>query len=220
MREQMSLVVDKDPKSPVAEAYRMLRTNVQYLGDEKSLKDIVVPTTQKEQGKTTTIANLAISFANLGNKVLLVDGDLRRPRVSKLFDIPNENGLSEILIKGADYKEYIVKSGIDGLDIITSGYIPPNPSELFASNSMKELLKDLREDYDMVLIDSPPAGCVTEATILSKLVSGTIIVASSGKVTLPALQKVVDTLKKVDANLLGVILNKVSKNKSYEYYYQ
>lgn len=219
MQKQMELVVDRNPKSPVAEAYRMLRTNVQFLGVEKSLKDIVITSARMEEGKTTTAANLAISFANLGSRVILVDGDLRRPKVAKLFDILSDKGLSEILIKNDDYQDYVVESGIDNLDIITSGFIPPNPSELFTSNAMKELLDKLREDYDMIIIDSPPVNLVTDATILSTLVSGTIIVASSGKVEIQELKQVVNTLKKVNANLLGIILNRVNKKKKYGGYY-
>ena len=214
-----TLIVDKDPKSPVAEAYRMLRTNLQFLGFDNPLRVILVTSAGIKEGKTTTVSNLAVTFAQMGVKTLIVDCDLRRPRLHQVFNVDNKKGLSNLLLEQEDFNDYTISTSINNLDILTSGHIPPNPSELFSSNRMKDIMATLRENYEIILIDSPPVSYVTDATILSKIVDGTIFVVHSGKEEIDVLQRSMITLKNVDANVVGIILNKLRKNSKSGYYY-
>ncbi|NLY43116.1 MAG: CpsD/CapB family tyrosine-protein kinase, partial [Clostridiaceae bacterium] len=171
------------------------------------------------EGKTTTVANLAITFAQSGSKTLLVDCDLRKPKLHRIFGLSNEYGITTILAKRESYNMHLRESSIENLHVLTSGPIPPNPSELLSSNSMKQLLESLRKEYDIMLIDAPPVGTVTDAAILSALVDGTILVAYSGHVEIEALQRARDLLDKVNANIIGVVLNRLAKNAQGNYYY-
>ena len=157
------LVVHTDPKSPVSEAYRTLRTNIQFLSLDNPIKTIIVTSAGPGEGKNTTVINLAIAMAQSGSKVLLIDGDLRKPALHRIFSIPNEPGLTYVLVSGLSYKEGISSTYIEGLEILPVGIIPPNPSELLASDKMKQLLKEVGMDYDFVLMDSSPAAVVTDA---------------------------------------------------------
>lgn len=219
-----SLIVHTNPKSPAAESYRVLRTNIQYASVDKPVKTILVTSCGPGEGKTTTVANLAIAFVQSGSRVLLLDADLRKPRVHKVFHIPNSTGLTSILAHQVDYKEFLFQSVLDNLYILASGPIPPNPSELLASNAMKRFIETLKNDFDIVLIDAPPVGVVTDSAILSTIADGTILVVSSGKVEVEAAQRSKQLLEKVNANILGVVLNKITKanqrsNFNYYYYY-
>lgn len=208
-----------NPKSPISEAYRVLRTNIQYSSFDNPLKTIVITSSIPGEGKTTTVSNLAITFAQLGSKVLLIDADLRKPHIHKAFGINNHNGLSNILITRDNYKDYINNSPVENLDIITCGVIPPNPSELLTSNAMKKFIDKTKEDYDLVFLDSPPVGTVTDAAILSTIVDGTILVAASGVVELDAILAAKELLSKVNANVIGIVLNKLDKKAHGNYYY-
>jgi|LSQX01.1.fsa_nt_gb capsular exopolysaccharide synthesis family protein len=219
MGERLPLIVDKEPRSSAAEAYRMLRTNIQFLAVDKPLQVILVTSSGMQEGKTTTVANLSITFAQMGIKVLAIDCDLRRPKLHKMFNLDNKKGLSNFLLEQGNLNDYIIKTSVDKLDIITSGYTPPNPSELFSSNAMKNIMLTLRENYQTILIDSPPISYVTDATILSKIVDATILVVHKGKEDIDILQRSVITLKNVDANIVGIILNKSSKESKSGYYY-
>lgn len=217
--DEQSLITFSNPKSPISEAYRVLRTNIQYTSIDKPLKTLTITSSGPGEGKTTTTINTAITFVQAGNRVLVVDGDLRKPKVHKLMGLENQNGLTNILASKNHYSNYIKKSKIEGLDIITCGAIPPNPSELLASNQMKNLINELREDYDLVLIDAPPVGNVTDAAIISTIVDGTILVAASGTVEVDAVKRAKELLQKVNANIIGVVLNKLDKNSKGNYYY-
>lgn len=219
MLDLRSLIVHDNPKSPVAEAYRVLRTNIQFASVDKPVKVILVTSSGPEEGKSTTVTNLAISFAQSGGKVLLIDADLRKPTVHKSFGLSNATGMTTVLAQHVDYKTCIVEGKIDNLYILTSGPIPPNPSELLSSNAMKSFIRMLREDFDTILLDSPPAGVVTDAAILSAIVDGTILVVASGKVEIEEAQRAKELLQKVNANILGVVLNKIAKNNGHIYYF-
>lgn len=218
-----TVITHSNPKSPISEAYRVLRTNIQFSSVDKPLKVMVITSSGPGEGKTTTIINLAITFAQSGSKVLLMDADMRKPKVHKVFGFSNQTGLVNILAQREDYKKVINNIDIENIDIITSGPIPPNPSELLASNSMKRFLERVREDYDVVLIDAPPVGSVTDAAILSTIVDGTVLVAASGQVHIEALKRSRELLGQVNANIIGVVLNKLDKsaqgNNYYYYYY-
>ena len=199
-----------------------MRTNIQYSSIDNPLKVIVVTSSGPGEGKSTTVINTAITFAQAGSRVLVIDGDLRKPKVHKLVNLFNNNGLTNILASKGDYKSSIKQIGINGIDIITCGAIPPNPSELLSSKQMKALLSQLREEYDLIMIDAPPVGNVTDAAILSTICDGTILVAASGQVDIDSIQRAKELLQKVNANIIGVVLNKLDKNSkgnSYYYYY-
>ena len=213
------IITHANPKSPISEAYRVLRTNIQYSSFDKPLKTIVVTSTGPMEGKTTTIINLAVTFAQMGSKVLLIDSDLRRPKIHKVFGMSNRTGLTNYLALRDDYKNYIRTCDIANLDILCCGTIPPNPSELLMSNSMKEFLNKVKVEYDIILLDAPPVGNVTDASIISTYVDGTILVASSGTVEIEGLKRAKENLVKVNANILGVVLNKLDKNSKGNYYY-
>ena len=222
MIDKKYLIAHTNPKSPISEAYRVLRTNIQFSSVDKPLKTFVVTSSGPSEGKTTTIVNLAITFAQSGNRVLLIDADLRKPRIHKIFNLLSNVGVTNILAMQdqSGYKQYVHSFELENLYILSSGPTPPNPSELLNSCSMKNLLSKVREDYDIILMDAPPVGSVTDAAILSTLVDGTILVAASGQVEIQALKRAKELLEKVNANILGVVLNKLDKKaKGNDYYY-
>lgn len=221
MLEENIIIIHSEPKSPVSKAYRVIRTNIQYYSVDKAIKTIVITSSVPLEGKTTITANLAISFAQMGSKVLLIDADLRKPKIHKIFWVRNNKGLTNYLTCHDDYHKYVRQSSIQNLNILTSGVIPPNPSELLNSEAMKQFIKDARNEYDIILMDSPPVCNVTDASIISTYADGTILVVNSGKVTIEELKNSAALLKKVNANLIGAILNNYNNYKtSGRYYYE
>lgn len=223
MLEEKAIITHINPKSSVSEAYRVLRTNIQYSSIDKPLKTIVITSAGPMEGKTTTIANLAVTFAQAGTKVLLIDADLRKPNVHKVFKFLNNRGLTNFLTAQVELKSYIRHDIIKSLDILTSGTIPPNPSEILNSGAMKNFMERVRSEYDIVLIDSPPVCSVTDASIISTYVDGTILVVKSGKTEIDAVKRAKEILEKVNANIIGVVLNNLDKkslgNNYYQHYY-
>lgn len=205
-----------------AEAIRRLRTNLQFVdfGDRPS--SIVITSSVPGEGKTTTAINLAASLADAGAKVILIDADLRRPSVAKYMGFEGRVGLTTVLIGRANVEDVVQPWHGTSLDILPSGQIPPNPSELLGSRAMSRLLGDLATAYDVVLIDSPPLLPVTDAAILSKLVGGTLVVAGADRLQKPQLRTSLEGLAKVDAHVLGIVLNKAQRKDrdryAYEYY--
>lgn len=221
--ENNLLILLNDPRSPVSEAYRVLRTNLQFSGVDRRLRRVVFTSAGSSEGKSVSVCNTAITFAQAGSRVLVVDADLRKPKIHKIFNIQNRKGLTNVLALHEDYNDCIVESPTKNLDILTSGAIPPNPSELLSSKAMKELLEKLLEEYEYIFLDSPPICAVTDATILSTIVDGTVLVAASGKVDRDLLRYAKELLEKVGANIVGVVLNRVprsDKGKYYYYYYR
>lgn len=219
--DKPKLIVHEDPKSPISEAYRILRTNIQFSSLDNPIKTIVITSAGPGEGKTTSVINLGIAMAQSGLKVLLIDGDLRKPQIHKTFEIFNKPGLTDVLVNELDYKEGISSTYIDGLGILPAGTIPPNPSELLASNRMKQFLSEIREDYDFVLMDTSPASIVTDASILSALADGTILVCASGGVSIEGARRAKELLENVNANIIGIILNKflINQKDYFRYYY-
>jgi tyrosine-protein kinase Etk/Wzc len=214
------LMTREDPKSPVSEAYRSLRTSLLYSSSKKEPKTILISSAGPGEGKTTTVANLAITYANLGKKTLLVDTDLRRPVIHKVFDLNREPGITTFLSKATDdYKNLIQDTEINNLSIITAGIIPPNPSELLGSDRMTELVNQLENDWDMVLFDSPPLVAVTDATMISQEIDQIIMVVKVGQTDKKAFAHTLTNLRNVDAPLGGIIMNAVTHKSSYGSYY-
>lgn len=219
--EKGKLFTLKNPKAVVSEAFRSLRTNIQFANIDKKLKTIVVTSSSSGEGKTTIICNLAVSIAQSEKSILLIDCDLRKPRVHKTFGISNIEGLTNILMgeRRLEDVRYKGDKDIQSLSIITSGPIPPNPSELVGSHRMREFLEDMKYQFDIVLIDSPPVNIVTDSAILSTLVDGTIIVIEAGKTEIGAAVNCKESLDKVNANIIGVVINKIPvKGDSYYNY--
>ncbi|WP_428909854.1 CpsD/CapB family tyrosine-protein kinase [Niallia sp. Krafla_26] len=214
-----SLITNTDPKSHISEQYRSIRTNIQFSSVDKELKTLVVTSSGPEEGKSTTVANLAVIFAQQGKKVLLIDSDLRKPTVHYTFNLTNSKGLTNVLTRQSALEEAVQESGEENLDILTSGPIPPNPAELLSSKAMEALMSEVREAYDMVLFDSPPLLAVTDGQILASKCDGTILVISSGKTEVEQAIKAKDLLNSVNSHLLGAILNdKKMKNTHYYSY--
>ena len=214
-------IVEKDPKSIAAETYKTLRTNIQYSSYDKSLQVLVVTSTQPGEGKSTTAGNTALSLAMDGKKVLLIDCDLRKPSIHKKFKLSNIAGLSEVILGRAKLQESIQNYN-SILDILTSGKIPPNPSEMLGSENMKRLLTELKEHYDYIILDAPPVLAVTDAQILGTKADGVIFVVMAGRAKKEQIIQAKSQLDKVKAQIVGTVLNAVdtkdSKNQYYYYY--
>lgn len=217
-QDYRGFVVEKKPKSIVSEAYRTLRTNIQYSSFDKTIKSIVVTSAEAAEGKSTVSGNLALSFAQNEKRVIIVDCDLRKPSVHKNFKLSNLSGLSEVLI-GKEDLDNVIQSRNENLDILTSGKIPPNPSEMLSSTAMTNLIQKLGEKYDMVILDSAPLQAVTDAQILSTKVDGTILVVRAQRTSRESVIDAKNLLTKVGANILGTVLHAVENTRGKYYYY-
>jgi len=171
------------------------------------------------EGKSTTVANLAVSMAQAGKSVLVIDADMRNPTQHKLFELDNRQGLSVALVQDQDYQQYIRETAVPGVMVLTGGPIPPNPAELVGSKRMKRLIQEFSEQFDMVLIDTPPIIAVTDSAIIAQEVDGVILVLASGEVNKDYAQKAKELLDKVGAKILGAVLNKADMKTSEYYYY-
>lgn len=211
-------IVEEKPKSIVAEAYRTLRTNIQYSSFDKEMRNIVITSADPSEGKSTVAGNLALSFAQNEKRVILVDCDLRKPSVHKNFKLSNLKGLSEVLI-GKEKLDDAIQNYNDKLEILTSGKVPPNPSEMLSSKAMSDLLELLKNRYDIIILDSTPLQAVTDAQILSTKVDGTILVVRAEKTKIDATIEAKNLLDKVGANIIGTVLHAVPNNRSKYYYY-
>jgi len=214
------LVVHTKPKSTRAESFRQLRTNVQFVEAAQGAKSILLSSSVPSEGKSSTIANLAIAMADSGQKVLLVDCDLRKPKVHKYFGLEGSVGLTNYLIDQAKLEDVIQPWGRNGLKILPAGQIPPNPSELLGSNAMKELVLKLEEEFDVIFMDTAPVLPVTDTAILSKFTGGVVMVVAVGSTTKPQLQGALTQLGTVGATLLGFVMNKIPTKGVDAYGYQ
>jgi succinoglycan biosynthesis transport protein ExoP len=214
------LITMKHPRSIIAEAYRILRTNIQFSAIDKPLKSIVVSSPNPIEGKSVTIANLAVVMAQAGARVVIVDSDLRRPVMHKIFNLPNTEGLTNVLLQDRPLVDgYLQSTEVENLQVLTTGPLPPNPSELLSSQKMTDLIGNLKEEADVVLLDSPPSLPVTDAAVLSSKTDGTILVTDAGTTRRGAARRAKEDLMRVGANILGVVLNKFSVRGASSYYY-
>lgn len=218
-----NLVTAKHPRSPIAEAYRVLRTNLRFSGIENPTGALVVTSASPGEGKTTTAANLAVTIAQGGRRVILLDTDLRRPMVHKLFGFSNDVGVSSLFLDDAPTLDSVMQATeIPTLRVITSGPLPPNPAEMLDSQLMKQIMHELRAQSDMVILDSPPTLAVADASILGAQCSGAVLVIDAGRTRSDASRRALQTLKQTGAKVFGVVLNKLSTRRAsgyYHYYY-
>jgi non-specific protein-tyrosine kinase len=203
------LTVHEDPQSPRAEAFRQLRTNLQFVDVDKPRKVIVVTSSMPTEGKTTTVTNLAIALASAGTRVLLIEGDLRRPKVADLLGLERAVGLTSVLSGRVEVEEVIQPWGGALFDVLASGPLPPNPSELLASRQMEALLGALRERYDAVLIDTPPLLPVTDAAAVAPATDGVLLVCRFRRTSRPQVESAAAALDAVGARVLGTVFTMV-----------
>ncbi|KQR62873.1 polysaccharide biosynthesis tyrosine autokinase [Frigoribacterium sp. Leaf172] len=202
---QRPLVVAVDPRSPFAESFRALRTSVQFIGLDRTARCLVVTSALPAEGKTTTVANLAVALSETGSRVIVVDTDLRLPRLAELLGLEGAVGVSDVLLGRADLADAVQPWGRGGLAVLPAGTLPPNPSELLGSNRMADLLGELARHYDHVLLDAPPLLPVTDAAVLSRLADGAIVVAAAGRATRGQLATALETLSSLGATSFGVV---------------
>jgi len=214
----LELIVQEDPKSLIAEAYRTLRTGILFSGSKPSPQFIQVTSAGPQEGKTITTANMATVMAQSGSRVLIVDCDMRKPRIHEIFGIPNARGLSDLLLDGEDEFSFIKKTKVPNLNLLTCGTIPANPSELLSSKRMQRLLTLLGEKYDRIIMDSPPVLAVTDSIVLSRLVEGIILVVGAGGSSRNGVARAVELLKEVNARIVGAVLNNLNVEKERYYY--
>ncbi len=206
--------------SPMAEAFRTLKTNIQFSSIDKEIKTLLITSPQPAEGKSLSSCNLGLTLARSGVNVLLLDGDLRKPTLHKFFDLSNLQGLTNLLIDDQLSLEDVSHRIMDNFTVLTSGPIPPNPTELLQTKKMRDLLKQLKENFEMIIIDSPPVMAVADASVLSILADGTIMIVGYGISSRDSVVKAKEQLQMVKANILGVVLNKVPLNgQGYYYYY-
>ena len=213
------LVAYHRPKSPVSEIYRTIRTNIQFSSFDKDLKTLSVTSSVEGEGKSTTLANLAVTLAQQGNRVLMVDADLRRPKLHRIFDVLNSQGLTELLVKSLDPDALVQKTFVEGISVLPTGQIPPNPAELLGSRRMKHFLERVKAEYDYVLVDIPPVCVVTDGLLIANQLDAVILLCSSGHVSIDEAKRGTELLKNAKANVLGVVLNNVSSDQQQTYYY-
>lgn len=208
-------------KAPESEAYRTLRTNIQFSSVDNPMRSLLITSSGPGEGKSTTTANLAVVLAQTSRRVIVVDTDLRRPVLHKVFGVPNNTGLTTALLagEGASVEDYLQPTEIENLSVLTSGPIPPNPSELLGSHRMGHLIATLANAADIVLFDSPPVLAVTDAAVLARQVDGVMLVIDAGHTREHALAGAVAELQKTGANVLGVALNRLDTRRGGYYYY-
>ncbi|MGM0421035.1 MAG: CpsD/CapB family tyrosine-protein kinase [Bacillota bacterium] len=211
-----ALLYNLDAKSPIVEAYRNLRTNLNYISPDYELKTIAFSSVEPGDGKSLSITNLAISMANNGQKVILIDSDMRRPKIHRMLNLTSFDGLSNILSGEITLEDALKSNEVKNLSVITSGTIPPNPSELISSEKMSQLLKEAGQLADVVLVDSPPVA-ISDAAILGNKVDGFLMVVNSHNTKERQIVEAIERLEKSNTNIIGSILN-FHPYKKYDYY--
>jgi capsular exopolysaccharide synthesis family protein len=214
------LITVSEPRSPISEAYRTLRTNLEFAGLDRALKTIAVTSAGVGEGKSSTLANLAVVSAQAGRKVIVVDADLRRPTIHQLFGLKNDTGLTTAMMSGTAQPTLPLQAtAIEGLSVLTSGPLPPNPAELMGSRRMDEIVVSLVEEADQVFFDTPPVVAVTDAAVLATKVDGVLLVISAGKTRRELARLAVQRLQQINARLVGTVLTNVPLGTGFQGYY-
>lgn len=222
------LVTHLDPKSPVSETFRTLRTNIQFMNSNRRLRSLLVTSTMPSEGKSWVASNLAVTFAQAGKRVALIDADMRKGRLYSIFGVEPRPGLSNYLSgyyenqEAVNIDKYLKKTDVNNLYLLPSGNIPPNPSELLVRRQMRNLLEQLKNQVDLIIIDGTPSKLVTDSVILSRIVDSTIIVSAHNQTRKDDLERVIKDIKNVGGNIAGVVYNKIpvsAKKYNQTYYY-
>jgi capsular exopolysaccharide synthesis family protein len=218
---KQKLISSQDPFSPISEAYRRIRSNIQFTSIDQPAKSIMVTSAAPGEGKSLTVANLGITMAQSGLKTIIVDTDLRRPVQHQIFTVPNLEGLTDLLrAPESDLNSHLLDTKIENLQVITCGQLPPNPADLLGSQRMGQFMAKLQEMADVVIYDSPPAAAATDAAVLSNRVDGVVLVIEVGQTPRDIAGQAVKDLQRAGANILGGVLNRVShKGGGYYYHY-
>ncbi|WP_242216885.1 CpsD/CapB family tyrosine-protein kinase [Bacillus cereus group sp. BfR-BA-01380] len=219
LQSKRKLIAYEKPQSVLAEQYRNIRTNIQFASIDQKIRSLVVTSANPGEGKTTTTANLAVAFAQQGDKILLIDADLRKPVLHQLFHVDAVFGLTDVLSKQRTLQGCIAKTDVENVHLLPCGPIPPNPAELLGSTMMGELLQEAKEYYDLILFDTPPVLAVTDAQVIANQCEGTVLVLCSGKTEKEQALKAKNVLHHTNTTLLGVVLNaKPRSEHTYGYY--
>ncbi|HZG86160.1 CpsD/CapB family tyrosine-protein kinase [Paenibacillus sp.] len=216
---QRKIITVSNPKSPISESYVRLRTNIELSAVDEPIQVIMVTSANPGEGKSTTAANLAVVYAQADKQVLLIDADLRKPTMHHHFMLSNRNGLTSVLTNQVSIGGAIRETSVPNLRALTSGPIPPNPSELLSSKRMESLIAELRSEFDIIIIDTPPTLAVADAQIISTRSDGAILVLNSGNVKRELALKAKQSLEHAKARILGVVLNNVDRKNADSYYY-
>ena len=209
--------------STVAEAFRTLRTNLQYLSPEKKVKRLVISSATPKEGKSFVVANLGLTLSQMGHKTLVIDADLRKPVMEKIFDVSRKPGLSDAIIAEIPWRDGIKTTPFENLHLLPVGNIPPNPVELLGSDKMSDILHEIADEYEYILLDTPPVLPLTDAVVLARKADGVILVIQYHKVEIEAVLRARERFESVDAPILGAILNEVEISRlhpNYYYYYR
>lgn len=222
LTRKWNLITERNPKSPISEGYRMLRTNIEFSAINDKMQIIMVTSCNPGEGKSITCANMAVTFAQANKRVLVIDADLRKPSQHNIFTISNHKGLTNVLVNQKEPEDVIQHTNTENLSVITAGPTPHNPSELLSSKLMAALLEKIREIYDVIIIDTPSIMSLTDAQIVATQSDGVVLVIESGKVKKEVALKAKASLEHVQANLIGVVFNNSKRNHSdsYSYYYR
>jgi capsular exopolysaccharide synthesis family protein len=222
LRER-DLGVFLDPKSVAAECCRSIRTNILFMSPDHPIRTLVVTSPSPQEGKTTTAINLAVTMAEAGGRVLLLDTDMRRPRLHRSFGVPNQTGISTVVVGKATLEEAIKRTDVPNLDVLTCGPVPPNPSELIHTDRFALILADCAKLYDRVILDSPPTSAVTDPAVLGNLADGVVLIIKAGETTREAAVHARRQLTSAKARMIGVVVNAIDFSNpayGYEYYYR
>jgi tyrosine-protein kinase Etk/Wzc len=217
-KDAAQLITLHDPRSPASESYRTLRTNIKFLSADNALRTLTVTSAGPEEGKSTTIANLGVSFAQAGKKVLIVDTDMRKPTQHTIFELSNAEGLSSILAGDHSFTQAVKATPQEGLHVLTCGPLPPNPAELLDSQRMTNLIEEMKNLYDLVLFDAPPIIAVTDASILASRLDGLILLLGVNKVTRKAARHALQLLGRAKVKVHGMVVRGVRPDNDGYYY--
>lgn len=216
--EQEKLIVGLAPQSQIAEQFRSIRTSLEFVADEIDMKVLVVTSSEQNSGKSLISANLALAYAQKGLKTLLIDADFRNPTIKHLFDLPQKRGLSSIIKRSRPYEEVISETNQNHLFVLLPGFIVANPVDMLGSSKMEALLKELRESFDQIIIDTPPILVATDAVVVSGFADGIVMIIRSGKTNKQTIKKAIRLVNQGTTPIVGTVLNDIKMSKS-EYYY-
>lgn len=220
MSQKLDLITLTDPRSPAAEAYRTLRTNLTFAGLDKPIQSLLVTSAAPGDEKSTTLANLAVAMAQGERRTILVDADLRRPQLHQIFNVPNESGLTTLFVDPETLADPpLVETDVDNLTLLPSGALPPNPADLLGSRRMEEIIAALRAQADVLLFDAPPVIAVSDAAVLGTKVDGVLLVVSAGKTRRDHTQQAQEQLERVHARIVGAVLTDAPRDVSWGGYY-